>query len=535
MRQTTPESDRPSTRSVKPLPSDLLADCTTYLEEQLFSQGFAALSAALSAGDETRAPAFVPPPQHVALAATISVHPQFTSRTDQGDRLLASKTATRLLRQLSKLTDGTKFDVAEAFQFHSVGRGINERDQRAKLRRSAVDSSTNDARIEQHIQSPYATERSLFRCAGGFWHVVGWAFNCSVNHPARWSAWMTWLRLMLDILENDLERYIKARALHEDCTVPLLHQYLSSSNSGGGVLRRVLRAVLADGSEASTAEFPEIWRNETRSPNTPHDPMPRKRYELDLDNGTFADYLDGESDDDLPLSGAGRAETTSDAQRIRPGGTAAARSSADEGALESKTPRLANGMLGGEESMQIRQRFFGLLFQYYHRTTLSSLDSEDFIQLLAEFIRPLSVDVFSQLVLPLKPYLSQYGSKSLDEALCKILVGSCAPSSSNASDPRIVFEMHYALQSASNNTAADNAKVSLVIESMLRGLWTQLCMSPPSQTVLQALEAGVAARSRKVAESNKKNGRKQAVDHAARLCLDQSTLRIRAWSGGNRL
>ena len=44
---------------------------------------------------------------------------------------------------------------------------------------------------------------SVWQRAEDFWHVVGWAFRCSVLHPERWERWQIWLQFMCNVLEDD--------------------------------------------------------------------------------------------------------------------------------------------------------------------------------------------------------------------------------------------------------------------------------------------------------------------------------------------
>ena len=107
-------------------------------------------------------------------------------------------------------------------------------------------------------------------CATDFWHIVGWAFNCSVVHRKRWKYWKVWLDYMLDVLDADwIERegQDEVDGLAEDAFKnrknSLLVKYLSGVYSRSSALKRVVGSIFVDGGPEDLKAYPEIFANET--------------------------------------------------------------------------------------------------------------------------------------------------------------------------------------------------------------------------------------------------------------------------------
>ena len=106
-----------------------------------------------------------------------------------------------------------------------------------------------------------------------------------------------------------------------------------------------------------------------------------------------------------------------------------------------------------------------------------------------------------------------------------LLVATAPPYNDNALT-QSNFEAHYATYAANNTSAIDNAKVSLLIESLLRLLWSSSQLKG-TQQLRRLIKEGIAARKEKVAfDGRRKVGVKAKADEEAITALECSTERI---------
>jgi hypothetical protein len=519
---------------VKPLPSALLEDCTTYLEEQLYNQGFATLSSALLSGFSNSSPIHVPPPQHLALAATLAAHPSFTTRTSQSDKRRTAQAALTYLRHVQKHTTVLTAGLARAFVFG--GSANSGRDQRAKLRRSAARHSedTNEGQDQsqdnRQIHNPYAQEKSLFRNADDFWSVVGWSLNCSTKHPHRWSVWKAWLEVMLSILEDDMSRCkatVEGEAGFQDA---LILQYITGAGGRSINLRRIMRAIFADGSTQSLAEFPEIWRNETRLPKQDSNERSQKRKQLDIENDEFADYFDAGSDaDSTGDPDSSNTLSNSLAEDLQGDQEAAidSKKNASSGTASAKNTTWPDG---ADPTISLRLRLLAQLSALSFSAPTLSIEPYTLASLIAEFIRSLPIGTFTQYILPLTSPFSVDMQVTINEILLKSLVAGDTPMDASSAMTQDAFEKWYAPRSAGNASVVDNTKVSVLVESVLRNLWQADCLPVEGRVSLgKAVEKGIVAREGKVGSSRVKAGKKVESDCAARVMLQNSAGRLRTF------
>jgi hypothetical protein len=512
---------------VRPLPSALLEDCTTYLEEQLYNQGFATLSSALLSGFSNSSPLYVPPPQHLALAATLSVHPSFTTRTLQAEKHKAAQAASAYLRHVQKNTTVETAGFARAFVFG--GSANSGRDQRARLRRSAAVRHSDDtddksklAEEDRQIHNSYAREQSLFRNADDFWSVVGWSFNCSVKHPNRWVIWKTWLQVMLDLLEDDIQHCKDTTEGASSFQKALICQYMFGVGGRLINIRRIMRAIFADGSAQTIAEFPEIWRNEARPPKRDSQDKSQKRKQLDIENDEFADYFDADSDTESvtndPNSSAALDKILGDNEH-------------DDDDEQAASARAIAWQEGSDPTIVLRQRLLAVISSLSFGAPELSIEPYNLASLIAEFVRPLPIGNFMQFTLPLTSNFSIDMQFTISEMLLKSLVAGDTPATDPSSSmTQDAFEKWYAPRAASSSSAVDNAKVSVLVESVLRNLWQAECLPIEKRdTLVRAVEVGIAAREKKAGSAKSKTGKKHESDGAARAMLQSSAKRLQAF------
>lgn len=520
-------------RPVKPIASQLQDQCAILIEEKLFAGALEIYSNSLNAGVETDAPAYIPPPQHVALAATLTVHPKLTTKSVSTDDHAAANDALRYLTNLVSTVDVREGGMREAFRFT----GTDTRNDRTNRVRARHSNPVEKEEVGESgvIRGVYAGKQSLWKSAEDFWSVVGWAFNCSVMHKARWERWRLWLELMLDVLESDLEasRDGKDVCEDEDLRPALITQYLSTIGEGRNSKRRVMRAITAHG---TSGEFGEVWQHETKPPKRKAEDEEQsllKKPKLDLDNNQYGDYFDEDRED----------EEAEERRRSRSAGSTRSRRSnqkdadtpgEDDSDIESEASdddaTAVQGIeaYGGIESVRLRQRFLVLLtrFSYYARNTSLFIEVDDLFDLFTEFLRPLPVAVFQQFILPTKSY---FGNVNYEVGLCDMLfaplLGTKAASSMLT---QAHFENVFAPQAALKSSAADNAKVSLLTESLLRSLWREGQLKSDIQRLKQQVTLGIKAREHKVGlDGRKKSGNKASRDEEARTSLHCSSERMR--------
>ncbi|GME62652.1 hypothetical protein GTA08_BOTSDO03120 [Neofusicoccum parvum] len=361
---------QPRYRSAAQLTYELAHHCSVYLESGQYLQGFSLLTSLLKSGTLSapshRLPAQIPPTQLFELSATLAVYPTITTKASSPDKVQAADAAVRYLRDVNRAIGPVNAGFANAFIFTGSGssRSRNGRN------RGTLGSPTNAGRVEDErpIKSAPANKSGLWAQADDFWCVLGWAFNCSVKHKARWQRWKIWLDLMLEIMEDDWKERSRCheQELEQDGVTgdellvqSIIAQYLISTNaSSRGTRRRILRAILADGSSKSANEFSEVFKGELKERKKEEDIKPIK--EMKLEENDFGDLgFDPDEDEDMD-----------EAQTGNNSGLPTRRSSRNTSARRASIVSLGSGSegddndeslsptdrLGGLDSVRLRQR-----------------------------------------------------------------------------------------------------------------------------------------------------------------------------------
>lgn len=147
--------------------------------------------------------------------------------------------------------------------------------------------------------SPMAAEDSVWRRAQDFWHVVGWAFNCSVRQRKRWRFWKVWLAYMLDVIEADWKERASSSARGDDGLLEdsILIRYIGNLGGTSSITRRMIKAIFANGEPESIRLFPEVFANETLERKKADTGRKRKRSEkVNVEQDNYGDYLGTEED-----------------------------------------------------------------------------------------------------------------------------------------------------------------------------------------------------------------------------------------------
>lgn len=507
------------------LPRELKEHCQIFLEEQLYTCAINLVNSALGAGASRSAaaatprPVAVPPPSHLALLGTLVVHPLHTTRADRLDHVTVSALALEYLRSLVAAVGPVGAGLRAAFTFcpsRAWARRPGDSDA------SDVASDADSDRDVDGLRGRLANEASLWTRGQDLWSVVGWAFNTAALHPHRWRYWRAWLDLMLDVLDADwaerqrldLEAHdARARAGPEPTAFrrdSMIVMYMDQRDDRHAGLKRVVKALLADGGSLSSSAFPEVFDREPRRPRKASRKRKREQV-LDVDKGKFGDYLD-----DSISSGVSEPQTLQKA-----------RDAPKNASFACSSPGLAG-------SVALRLRFYRLLsaatFALRRRSELNQL-YEDF----AAAVKVLPLPMFSLVVSQRENALLPATHVTLLKQLFHLLLPS------RCKDPRSVdpdgdaqgsltmpmLENCYMALPANTVGLDDNAKLSLVVESAIQLLW--ICdMVEYTDSFADAALRGVGAREAE-AKAKKRTGKMRADpgDALAQDVLAGSAERIR--------
>lgn len=477
-------SHLPSYRAVKALPYELREHCMIYFEEGLYCQALNLLTSLLTSGSAScnPLPAFIPPPQYIALIATLTVHPTLTTRAKNLDQIQAANLALSYLRLVLSHAGPVHGSLNEAFTFTSLS--LSSRRGGSGRRRTTGEGMNPLADDNESINTELANMGSLWARAEEFWQVVGWCLNCSILHKRRWERWNAWLTYMLDVLEADWDAREHGEG-DESREKSLIVKYINSGVTTAGRQRKILRAIFADGRTKPVAEFSEIWRNETKELKKDTD-VKKAEKKIDIEADDYGDYMQDEDDEDL--------EDSPDDLSSSPEQLSQSRDS---------IPNVADD-LGGMDSIKLRLRLLSLL------SKVSAVLPDEFTDLntlydnFLEHIRPLAIPLFFLIISPstLRVFTPAAAS-SLAQYILRSLIAASAPLPLNDNISQDILEHSYLPYAANTSSIADNTKVSLCVETLLRLLdyHVGLAWTPDLQ---EAAEAGIKARTSKAKQKRTK-------------------------------
>ncbi|KAI9788389.1 MAG: hypothetical protein M1816_006914 [Peltula sp. TS41687] len=546
-------------------------------------------SAAPAASSEAASPqqAFVPPLQHISLAATLTVHPSLTSHNTPAERLQASNSALRLLHTINNIVGPVNADFASAFKFHPFSRdrrGVGAGHDRRKP--ADRDDVAENEQSMDHINLSMANAGSLWANADDFWHAVGWALNCSVAYPRRWARWRLWLEFMITVLQDDWrerERWVRRRR-SEDADLPresieaimaesMVVKYLPGPSGGYGGQRRIVRSVFADASAKAQREFRPVFKNELKDWKEEDTGVKRKREtKVNVDEDDHGDYLDNDDENRLEATPGINKGARSSTRLTKP----------DNGKTVEPATATADhsddgiGALGGLEAIACRRSLLDLVSSLFtlsrlisgaqvilhilslqvslvsrslpnHFTTIDALYDS-----YLEYLRPLPLPTFSLFLYPptTNSHLetSEHSSLLIQSILCSMMSIS-APSlrqtsssltdinddDDNVSLTQETLERTFLPYPACTSSTTDNAKVSLLIEALLRLLAKRGKLNPTT-ALREAIEEGIVARERKTvgksADGKKRpgGGTREEEEQMAGTWLRGSSERLRGLS-----
>ncbi len=558
----TSHKHRPSTtlgRHYRPstvLPFELAQHVQTYYEEQLFTQAYAFLLSIVgnsASYSDPLAPVTIPSAPHLAVAATISIHPVFSTRTHSREKWDQANAALRLLRLVHTLVGPLNADFITAFTFRKYD--FNFRSSRHSTAAVHFDDdedyqSDNLSLASTDLNTPYAALQSIFTRAEDFWHLVGWSFNCACQplssiHTARWHHYRLLLTFLLEVLEADWALWTSESGSYS--TSPeesLLWSYIELASGGHARARRMLRAIFADGSTRSTAEFQPVFAHELREPPSQTQTTNKRQVDVNIDADIYGDYLmqdesdlsDGDGDGASTATGASgrpakrlRTRTRTPSSRVTPrSSNGSLRSEHHEG--DDGVPSSSVAALGDPACIALRLRLMRLLTYVSSHPTLTATspttfpDMEELITLFVEFIKPLPFPTFSAIIstasLPsaaaaslhspsdrVPSVQSQVFDPQTQSLLCesllqRILENSAPAIRSNVLLSQAKLEEEYLPFAAGKNSADANARVSLLLEALTRCL-AQLRVLKRTETLRSALNRGIEKRTSKVGDAKK--------------------------------
>ncbi|KAJ5169715.1 uncharacterized protein N7500_002498 [Penicillium coprophilum] len=528
---TTETMDEVPHRSPVPLQWELARQTEIFLEDSLWPQAYSLLFNVLASGTISSTKAVIPLPQHLAVAATMLVHPRTTTRAESEYEKEAPNAALRFLRLTNSRVGpvDAKFNLAFNFtQFASSRQGRRRGGSPMLIEHDNPDTRPLNTKFNQ--------ASSLWHCAEDFWHAVGWAFNCSVLHPARWERWQIWLQFMCNVLEDDWKerekKYLEAKqsqrdtskerrrgrkpksevvAVHDDLGIfreSLIYRYIVS-NTTAGRDRRIMRAIFANG-KSNPGEFREVFNDELKIPVPEQDSHKTKKRagEINLDKDDYGDYLDI-SDEDFegdqsstsvsPSAQGSNASKPRRSKRTRRG----TRNAMDEATDPVKMPKGSQtssnensnlSPLGGYTSLALRQQLLGILSSVSEKLPRDFLPLDNLYDMFVENIRDLSLPLFQHFIAPSNlPHLLPEAHSTLCELLLFVFRESSAPSSDNNYLTQAKLEECFLPYAAATSNVGNNAKVSILLEALMTLLHKNNMLSV-TPSLAKAVRSGIARR-----------------------------------------
>ena len=463
--------------------------------------------------------------------------------------------ALRLLRLVSKILGPVNAEYAKALGFKGDKPGSSRNSRAAILQNDGARQVGADRRQldETTIMSRYVKEESLFACAEDFWHVAGWAFNCSRLHMNRWQRWRLWLEWIIDALENDW----RCRLRNGDISSSLIVAYMPHSSWRSRQSRRIMRAIFANGNNKAINEFGQVFRNELRKPNMGgSERVKRREVDVNVEAEVYGDYMtrddddDDDDDDDKEENSQGKNNGRETLEETKDGplkpllrGTQARNPNLRKLRSQLRVDSIQSGLgevkhddsdeglscLGGNDSLKLRMKLLQLLSELSMKLPDIFETNEELYTLFVEFIRPLPLPTFQAVVSPciVPDVLSTDSQTTLCEfLLTRSLLEAAAPPSNEPWLRQSKMEQCYLPFAATSTKIADNAKVSLCLESLMQHLLLagKVVLRPDLES---AVDEGIRKRCSKAKDGSKKAAAAQKQEEKAWTSLRQSSERLR--------
>ncbi|CAJ2510250.1 Uu.00g061500.m01.CDS01 [Anthostomella pinea] len=503
------------------LPPELKEHCRVYLEENLHQQTIHLLGSLLtSRRTDHRAPAYCPPPSQLSLLLGLVVHPDFTTRPKEPEWPEAAIESLAYLRTTLAVFGPVQAGFKESTRFSHASSSSSRGGTPDSDSEPDANDKDRDERGEVQLAGRYA-EASVWKRGQDFFTVVGWVFNCSVLYPNRWRYWKPWLEFMLDVLDKDLEERYELDSQSGRDDMPELGQsilasYVSqcSGRTAGGI-KRIMKAIFADGSKPATSLFQEVWVKEHKEKS--HNAMnKRKREKVNIDKGEFGGWLDNDS----VYSSQASEPPTPQKRRTNSG-------SVDKHEFQALESTYV-------ESIPLRQRLFSTLSYLCYHLPDSPLDVSDLYESFEATTKSLPLPIFTAFVTSTTSQLLRSQQISALQGILSLLMPSSALSPAKVDRGRhddggispAILEHCFLPYSANTITAEDNAKVSVLLEQLMHIVWLD-GTEDFSQDLLSAVGRGIEARNAKIKKKKTRGrGNTDDPDMEARAVLDMSSERL---------
>lgn len=543
-----------------PLPVELREHCKIYLEERLCkrleffkvaiaehvvdTQALVLLQQTLASSNSPLASVTVPGPSIISLVATLAIHPSLTAPDAAVSRKSVSNLALQYLHHLNGIADPLDVPYGHAFHFTDHRRGGGgRRNHGIRSDNDRAMGSTGDSQWVDEIQSTLASHGSVWSCAQDFWHTVGWTFNCAARYPERWVRWKLWMDLVLKILESDWEE--RCNALEEakrrngDIAIAsrcarhsLINQFVGGPElTKNGGLKRMLRSIFAEGTEADLNEFGEVFPDEMK-PRVTNSESRFTTKQVNVDEGEYGDYMD---EDEEESKGSVSETTTTRAHTHSKTESGQARQDA-----VSCADAYQSNATKDPEVMDFRRRLLALLSKFSSEMSSDFIDHDRLIDIYEQYMRPLKLSRFAKLIMfnPSASTRHQDFAPSLHIALLQeiirpLIAASRPPSVQSYFLTQDTMQSAYlpfgAAQNSGNSIAIDNARISLCLEAMLRLLKTHVGLSSQDGKLRAAIEKGIRMRrqrSEEVMESRRRGEIRKQEEIDALAWLQGSEVRM---------
>ncbi|KAJ8107947.1 hypothetical protein OPT61_g8516 [Boeremia exigua] len=504
-------------RPAKPAPYELANHAKAFIEGLQFANAYEFLYSLLAAGTSISTPAqpytgFLPPPSQIALAASLI---PYKFKTITAENTKGSDAALRYLRCLLNTIEAPAYPyIRQAFTFPTERTWRRPRGHRNSTRSLSPENDGDDI---DHLYCEAANDKSLWNRADDFWHIVGWAFNCSVAYKKRWERWKLWLTAMLDFLEADFETCVKQSHYDETRDEAALQESLIwryVSGEGQSITRttrrRMVKAIFAI-SEESLKDYPEIWENETKESEGGANKK-QKLGNVDFEMGEVADYNSDEDTKDTP-----RRVTRAIERKY-------------EVIPPPKLPDINTGSLGlneaiervgGLDAIELRQRLLALLAQVATKLPNHFTPLGDWFDNVVEEFRDLPSILF-HIFLPRLRVPGPMKYVFLADLLLPFVSGTL-PNYLHLDPTQEHFES-ILLPLKGGQSYAANAKVSLILEQLFILMMAEDGLKP-TKALRKAMESGIQARHNVYGSGRGKRGN-AGEERQARELMEASSGRL---------
>ena len=330
------------------------------------------------------------------------------------------------------------------------------------------------------------------------------------------------------------------------CQPSLGRQYLQevepSTRAG---LRKVLRAIFADGSESSITEFHEVWRGETAPPKAKGPQgLGRSRQKLNLDEGKYGDYWDDEDIEsetqlglDIKHEDKGSSKRTSGRTLHNPGqyhvnmdlNHNLERKSDSSAPITAFPSGDSISAFGGIDSLDLRRKMLGWVAAYLRLHPVPNTGLPTVLDLTAELIRPLSVPAFSRFIAPGSveasndDTLNDVTLSRLHMATLNVLLSTDEiPVYMDGLPTQYQLQRFYLPHVTKTNNIDDLMKTSITIEALIRIVKRQKLLTPNTE-LQDATERGIKARAEKAGNIYRRSKNKSAFEQVGKLLQDANT------------